>query len=67
MSTKVYLDLVRRPPQGGKGRATLLPLQFPRMSRPIRIFFFIMTLENTFVTETEASEKNLDPALGPLM
>ena len=68
MSTKVYLDLVRRPPQGGKGRATLLSLQFPRMSRPIRIFFFsIMTSENTFVTETEASEKNLDPALGPLM
>lgn len=37
MSTKVYLDLVRTSRRVGEG--VLLPLQFPRISPPVRTFF----------------------------
>ena len=71
MSTKVYLDLVRRPPQGGKPHLTgIAAFTISSNVPPNKIFFFffcIMTSENTFITETEASEKNLNPGLGPLV
>lgn len=53
MSTKVYLDLVRRPPWDGKG--VPLPLQ---MSGPVKNNFFITNSKNTFIAETEASQTN---------
>ena len=63
MSTKVYLDLVRTPPQGGKGRASRCLYNFLECPvPPSKIFFFsffcITTSENTFITETEASGNN---------
>ena len=52
MSTKVYLDLVRRP--HGVGKGVLLLLQFPRMYDPVKNVC-ITDSNNTVINETESS------------